>query len=77
MRCLGSGGTPVTSRRRWADRDRYVTEKLCPVCLTVRAIRKDGKVRAHKAPKTPRPSLVGQLDEHLQRQPRRRIVTQK
>lgn len=65
-------------RRRWADRERYVTETCCRVCGTVRALRKDGKVRAHKAPaKSPRPSLVGQIDEHLQCEPRRRVVTQK
>ncbi|AGT12821.1 hypothetical protein PHELEMICH_83 [Mycobacterium phage Phelemich] len=78
MRCLGSGQLPVVNRRRWSDRERYVTETLCRVCGTVRSVRKDGKVRAHTVPaRTPRPSLVGQLDEHLQREPRRRTVTQK
>ena len=40
---------------------------------------KDGKVRVHAAPARPaRASLVGQLDEHLQREPRpKRRVTQK
>ncbi|AER48999.1 hypothetical protein SEA_DONNY_86 [Mycobacterium phage Donny] len=80
MQCLGSGSPPLLSRRRWADRERYVTETLCPICLTPRSVRKDGRVRVHAAPaRPPRPSIVGQLDEHLQREPRpsRRIVTQK
>jgi hypothetical protein len=50
MRCPGSEQPPAIRRRRWADRDRFVTETVCRVCETARTLRKDGKVRIHRVP---------------------------
>ena len=82
MKCLGVGAVPI--RREWVTGSggvRRADTDICPVCGRQGiAPRKDGRVRVHQAPKrAPRPSLVGQLDEHLQREPRprTRVVTQK
>lgn len=83
MRCLGVGAVPI--KRQWVTGSgglRRADTDTCPVCGREGiAPRKDGRVRVHRAPdRPPRPSLVGQLDEHLQREtpPRRkRVVTQK
>lgn len=82
MRCLGVGAVPI--KRQWRTGVgglRRADTDTCPVCGREGiAPRKDGRVRVHQPAKTRRPSLVGQLDEHLQReQPprRRRVITQK
>lgn len=81
MRCLGVGSKPIKKTWRLANGGlRRADTDTCRVCGREGiAPRKDGLVRYHHAAKARRPSLVGQLDEHLQREPRRRprVITQK
>jgi len=83
MHCLGVGSR--AQEITWLgprDTLRRSDFVACPMCGKRLAPRKDGLVRKHVAKPRSRPSLVGQLDEHLQREPVRRptagrVITQK
>lgn len=82
MRCLGVGewALPVLYNGPHGT-VRRADSVACPACGKKLAPRKDGLCRVHVPKPRSRASLVGQTDEHLQREPVRRkpgrVVTQK